>query len=381
MRSVERPAVLDRSGVVRSELSLWFGAATAALFAVYGSAWLMDLSSPLWFGFLFVWLFAVMLWLAFGVVRHADSLAVILGEPYGTLILTVSVVSIEVIMISAVMLTSVNDPTIARDTLMAVLMIVLNGMLGITLLLGGLRHREQSYNLRGAATYLGVIIPLAGLGLILPRYMPSAPGGQVTTLVAVWLILVSITLYGAFLWIQTLRHSGFFQQPSPRDGTTELLADEHGHIVVRSLGYHAVLLPLTMLPIVLLSKKMAVLVDHGIATAGAPQALGGFLVAVLVLSPEGVAAIKSALDNKLQRTMNIALGSALSTIGLTIPAVLGISLVTGATVELGLGEAEVYLLLFTLLVAVVNVTMERTNVLHGLVHLALFLTYVVLIFD
>jgi Ca2+:H+ antiporter len=374
-------SLLDRSGVVRSELSLWFGAATAALFLVFGDTWLMDLSNPLWYGLLFAWLFVVMLWLAFGVVRHADSLAVILGEPYGTLILTVSVISIEVIMISAVMLTGANNPTLGRDTLFAVLMIVLNGMLGITLLLGGLRHREQSYNLRGASTYLGVIIPLAGLGLILPRYMPAAPGGQVTTLAAVWLILVSVTLYGAFVWIQTLRHSGFFRQPSPRDGTSELLEDEHGDIQVRSLGYHALLLPLIMLPIVLLSKKMAVLVDHGIATVGAPQALGGFLVAVLVLSPEGMAAIKSALNNQLQRTMNIALGSALSTIGLTIPAVLGISLVTGATVELGLGEAEIYLLLFTLLVAVVNFTMERTNVLHGLVHLVLFLTYIVLIFD
>lgn len=378
---MDSSSLSNRSGVLRSELGLWAGAATALAFTAFGGAWLSDLSNPLWYGFVFFWLFAVMLWLAFGVVRHADSLAVILGEPYGTLILTVSVISIEVIMISAVMLTGANNPTLGRDTLFAVLMIVLNGMLGITLLLGGLRHREQSYNLRGASTYLGVIIPLAGLGLILPRYMPAAPGGQVTTMVAVWLILVSIVLYGAFLWIQTLRHSGFFQQPSPRDGTSELLADEHGDLQVRSLGYHALLLPLTMLPIVLLSKKMAVLVDHGIATIGAPQALGGFLVAVLVLSPEGMAAIKSALDNKLQRTMNIALGSGLSTIGLTIPAVLGISLVTGATVELGLGEAEAYLLLFTLLVAVVNLNMERTNVLHGLVHLVLFFTYIVLIFD
>ena len=211
--------------------------------------------------------------------------------------------------------------------------------------------------------------------------MPAAPGGQVTALVAVELILLSVILYGAFLWIQTLRHSSYFTQPSPRDGVTERLADSHGHIQVRSLGYHAILLPLMMLPIVLLSKKMAVLVDHGIAIVGAPQALGGFLIAVLVLSPEGMAAIKAAWNNKLQRTMNIALGSALSTIGLTIPAVLGISLVTGATVELGLGEAEGRLLMITLLVAVVNFTMERTNVLHGLVHLAMFISYVVLIFD
>ncbi len=264
----------NKTNVLRAELPLWFGAATAVVFTLFGEAWLSDLSGPLWYGFLFSWLFVVMLWLAFSVVRHADSLAVILGEPYGTLILTVSVISIEVVMISAVMLTGGTNPTLARDTLLAVLMIVLNGMLGITLLLGGLRHHEQSYNLRGAATYLGVIIPLAGLGLILPRYMPAAPGGQVTTLMAVWLIVVSVTLYGAFLWIQTLRHSGFFRQPGALEGAQELLADEHGDIVVRSLGYHGLLLPLTMLPIVLLSKKMAVLVDHGTAYLGAPAAPG-----------------------------------------------------------------------------------------------------------
>ena len=136
-----------------------------------------------------------------------------------------------------------------------------------------------------------------------------------------------------------------------------------------------------MLPIILLSKKMAVLVDHGIVTLGAPQALGGFLVAILVLSPEGVAAIQSALSNRLQRSMNIALGSALATIGLTIPAVLGISLVTGNPIELGLESPEVYLLLFTLLVSIVNFNSERTNILQGFVHLILFMTYIVLIFD
>ncbi|MFQ5935510.1 MAG: calcium:proton antiporter [Acidiferrobacterales bacterium] len=376
------PANNKTASILQAELPLWIGILVTVLFMLFGNAWLADLSNPIWYSFLFVWLFVVILWLAFAVVRHAESLAVKLGEPYGTLILTVSVISIEVIMISAVMLTGADNPTLARDTLLSVFMIVLNGMLGITLLVGGLRHHEQSYNLQGASAYLGVIIPLAGLGLILPRYMTSAPGGEVTPLMAGWLIMVSVGLYVAFLWMQTLRHSGFFQQPPhPREYAAELLADEHGHIVVRSLAYHALLLPLTMLPIILLSKDVAILVEHGIATLGAPQALGGFLVAILVLSPEGLAAIKAALANKLQRTMNISLGSTVSTIGLTIPAVLGISLVTGKTVELGLDEANVYLLLFTLLVAVVNFSSERTNVLMGVVHLVLFLTYVVLIFD
>jgi Ca2+:H+ antiporter len=371
----------SQAGVLRGERWLWLGLGTALLMSTFGSRWLLNLSNPLVYGLLFAWLFATMLALAFGVVRHADSLAILLGEPYGTLLLTLSVICIEVVMIMAVMVTGQESPTLARDTLFSVLMIVLNGMLGVTLLLGGLRHREQSYNLRGASSYLGVLVPLAGLSLILPRFMTGAPGGAVTPLVGTWLILVSIGLYGAFLWIQGLRHRGYFQEPSPRDGAEEVCTDQHGNLRVHSLGFHACFLPLSMLPIVLLSKKMALLIDHGIDSLDGPPALGGFLVAVLVLSPEGLAAIKAAMANRLQRTVNIALGSALSTIGLTIPAVLGISLYTGQTVELGLDPAALYLLLLTLLVAIVNLSSERTNVLHGVVHLTLFLTYVVLIFD
>ena len=367
--------------VFRSELALWLGAMTTVVMMVFGDALFSDLSSPLMGSFLFLWLFLIMLWLAFAVVRHADGLAVLLGEPYGTLILTVSVISIEVIMISAIMITGENNPTLGRDTLFSVLMIVLNGMVGFTLIVGALRHGEQTYNLKGASAYLTVIIPLAGLGIILPRYTTSAPGGEPSTLMAVFLILMSIGLWGVFLVIQTMRHRSFFLQPdAPGKGDDEADHD-HGDLVVRSIGYHALFLPLSMLPIVLLSKKMALLVDHGIATLSAPQALGGFLVAILVLSPEGLAAVNAALANKLQRTMNIALGSALATIGLTIPAVLVIGIVTGKTVELGLELPEVQLLLITLLVSVVNFSAERTNVLQGFVHLILFLTYIVLIFD
>lgn len=368
-------------GVVRTERALWLGAATVLLFFAFGDGWVADLSNLLWYNFLFFWLFGVIAWLAFGVVRHADALAILLGEPFGTIILTLSVISIEVVMISAVMLTGADNPTLARDTLFSVLMIVLNGMLGVTLLVGGLRHGEQSYNLQGATTYLGVLIPLAGLSLILPRYMTGAPGGEVTPLVAAWLIVVSAGLYGAFLWIQALRHSGYFTQPQPRDGAEEVCTDHHGNLLVRTLGHHALFLPLTMLPIVLLAKKMALLVDHGLDTLGGPQALGGFFVAVLVLAPEGMAAIKSALQNQLQRTVNIALGSSLSTIGLTIPSILTIGIWTGKKVELGLDSADLHLLILTLLVAVVNFTIARTNVLQGIVHLVLFFTYVVLIFD
>jgi Ca2+:H+ antiporter len=344
-----------------------------------GANWFADLSDPVVYFALFAWLFAVMLWLSFAVVRHADCLAIKLGEPYGTLILTVSVISIEVIMIAAVMLTGDKSPTLGRDTLFSVMMIVLNGLLGLTLLIGALKYKEQSYNLQGASAYVGVLLPMAGLGLILPRFMTSAPGGQVSTLQAVYLLITSLALYGAFLGIQMTRHRGYFRQPETAlDGDT---GHAHQGLVIRSIRFHAVLLPLTMLPIVLLSKKMAVLVDHGIGSLGAPLALGGFFVAILVLTPEAVAAVKAALANQLQRTINIALGSALATIGLTIPAVLAIGLVTGMTIELGLEEPELYLLLITLLCAIHNLNSQRTNVMHGIVHLVLFFTYVILIFD
>ena len=241
--------------VLRTEGALWIGAITTVLFLAFGDAWTADLSNLFWYNALFFWLFAVMAWLAFAVVRHADALAILLGEPLGTIILTLSVISIEVVMISAVMLTGAEIPTLARDTLFSVLMIVLNGMLGLTLLLGGLRHGEQSYNLQGASTYLGVLIPLAGLSLILPRYMTSMPGGQVTPLVAAWLVVVSVVLYAAFLWIQAMRHSGYFAEPAAHDGAEEVCTDAHGNLLVRSLTHHAVLLPLTMLPIVLLSNR------------------------------------------------------------------------------------------------------------------------------
>ena len=379
MNSAAQPQPVPN--IIRTELALWAGIITTLLFLVFGDRWVPDLSNLLWYSLLFGWLFVVIAWLAFSVVRHADALAILLGEPYGTIILTLSVIVIEVAMISAVMLTGADNPTLARDTLFSVLMIVLNGMLGVTLLVGGLRHHEQSYNLQGATTYLGVLIPLAGLSLILPRYMEGAPGGEVTPLVGGWLIVVSAGLYGAFLWIQTLRHSGYFTQPQPRDGAEEVCTDHHGNLLVRSIGYHALFLPLTMLPIVLLSKKMALLVEHGLTSLSGPQALGGLFIAVLVLAPEGVAAIKAAQENQLQRTVNIAMGSALSTIGLTIPAVLVIGMVTGKTVELGLTPANIYLLILTLLVTVVNFSAVRTNVLHGIVHLMLFITYLVLIFD
>jgi len=364
------------AGFLKAEWFPILGIATAAIFLTIGATWVKDLSNPLWATFQFIWIFGAMLGLSFAVVRHADALAAILGEPYGTLILTLSVIAIEVVVISAVMLTGESNPSLARDSMFAVLMIVLNGMLGVTLLLGGLKHKEQSYNVKGATTYLTLIIALAGIGLILPRFTYTTPGGYITDLMSIFLIVSTVLLYGIFLVMQTTRHSSFFK---PVEG--EAMEEEEDHGTIHPPLYHAVMLLLSMVPIVLLSKKLAVIVDHGITILGAPAALAGILVAALVLAPEMLAACKSALANNLQRTVNISLGSALATIGLTIPSILGLSAILGKHIELGLEPWAVALLSITLLVTVVNMSGRRTNVLVGAVHLVLLLTYVVLIFE
>ena len=328
-------------------------------------------------------LFAVMMWAAFNVVHHAESLAELLGEPYGTLILTLSVIGIEVALIAAVMLTGADSPTVARDTMFSVLMIALNGLVGFSLLLGGLRHNTQVYNLQGANAFLSVLLPLAILGLILPRFTTSAPGGEHSALYTIFIIILSIVLYGAFLAIQTMTLSDIFRQPqTTADGSHKpdnAALSHHGPLYPPA--YHAVALFLAILPIVLLAKKLALYIDYGILATGAPVALGGFLVAAIILTPEALSSVNAARANQLQRSVNISLGSALATIGLTIPAVLGIGWMTGARVELGLEMTEIVMLLVTLVVSIVTFVSPRTNILQGVVHLALFAAYVMLIFD
>lgn len=325
-------------------------------------------------------LFVVMLWAAFSVVRHAECLAALLGEPYGTLILTLAVIGIEVALIASIMITSADKATLARDTMFSILMIVMNGLVGLSLIFGGLKHRLQQYNLQGAGAYLAVLIPFAAIGLILPRYTHSAPGGEASHLMAGFLIVMSVLLYGIFLAVQTVTHSDIFQhQPADDDGAAG--SDHHHDGPIKTVPHHAIGLVGALLPIVLLSKQLAVYVDFGITTLGAPLALSGFLIAALVLTPEGLSAIRAARANRLQRSVNLCLGSALSTMGLTIPTVLAIGWIIDQPVELGLEPTEMILLAVTLLVSVVTFFSARTHVLLGAVHLALFAAYVILIFD
>jgi Ca2+:H+ antiporter len=347
---------------------------TTALFFIFDRALLGSLDSTLWTAFLLAWLFVAMLAAAFAVVRHSDCLAEIFGEPYGTLILTLAITVIEVMMIAAVMLTGPQVSTLARDTMFAVVMIVFNGMAGLSLLVGGLRYHEQTYNLQGANSFLAVIVPLAVLGLVLPNFT-SAPGGTLSVLHEWFLILMSVALYGIFLTIQTLRHRQFFLAGGETVEEAPPITD------LRPAAYHGALLLAYIVPIVLLSKKIAVPIDHAIGVLGAPAALAGFLVAALILAPESMAAVGAALANQLQRGINLLLGSVLASISLTIPAVLAIGLFTGRTVVLGLEAVDVILLVLTLGVSTLTFGSGRTNILLGAVHLLLFFSYLILIFE
>jgi Ca2+:H+ antiporter len=361
---------------IRAEFPLLIGLATVVIFFVLGSRLNELTTHALPLVGIFVWLFAVILWSAMCVVRHADCLAIRLGEPYGTLILTLSAICIEVVMISTAMLHGANNPTLGRDAIFAVIMIALNGLVGLSLLLGGLRYREQHYNILGVNAYINVIMALAVLGLVLPNFTLSTTGPTFSTEQEIFFAAVSLLLYAIFLLIQTLRHRGYFLDV--KETTTK--HPPHHLSRVSSTGFHALMLLLYLAAVIFLAEKFAVPLDNSIEQFNMPQAFGGAVIAALVLSPEGLGGIAASLHNQLQRSINILFGSVLATIGLTIPAVLMIGLLTKRPVALGLQGGNLPLLLLTLAVSVVTFTSRKTNVLQGCIHLLLFAVFVLLIF-
>jgi len=322
---------------------------------------------------LLVWLLGVVLWCAFSVIVAADHLAEMLGEPFGTLILTFSIVAIEVMLISTVMLGG-GAPTIGRDTMFAVMMIVLNGVIGLSLVVGGLKHHTQDYSLPGASAYLSVIIPLVTIALILPSVTTSTDAPTLSTTQAILFAAATIVLYVIFILIQTGRHRDLFVHGPIEEHDVPAATG-------REIGKWVVLLVAGALPIVLLSKNLDKVVDAEIKAIGAPGALTGVLIAMIVFTPEGISALKAASRNQLQRTVNLCLGACLSTLGLTLPAVLTIGLITGEQVILGLDPTGIVLVVLTLLLSIVTFSGPRTTVLEGAVHLLVFFVYIVLVFS
>ncbi|HWI12794.1 MAG TPA: hypothetical protein VNT02_01015 [Burkholderiales bacterium] len=363
------------------EWQLPMNLATTAVFLVYGQSLLSDLSHPVWFTVILTWLLLIILFSIFAVVRHAETLAQKLGEPVGTLVLTLAVTGIEVMIIVATMSTGEGSPTLARDAMFAVIMIVLNGMVGVTLLIGALKYHEQDYNLQGASAFLAVILPLTVVGLVLPNYTRSSPDQTFSPAQAIFFALVSVVLYGVFLTIQIGRHRAYFRALHP---TVEAKAEKHRRLIVHAVypaPYHVVLLLAYMAPLVILTQQLAVPIDFTVSVLGAPVALAGFLIAMLVLAPESLGAVRAALTNDLQRSVNILLGSVLATTGLTIPAVLTFGLLAHKSIVLGLDAVDITLLSLTLVLSNMTFSSTRTNVLLGAVHLLVFFAYLLLMFQ
>jgi Ca2+:H+ antiporter len=366
--------------LVRSEWFLAVSIATSLAFLLFGDTLRADSADATVQAVVFIWLFLAILWSAMCVVRHAEHLAERLGEPLGTLILTLAVTAIEAASISAVMVHSRDQPTVMRDTVFAVIMIILNGMVGTSLLVGAWRHREQSYNLQGANIYLSVVVPLAVMSLIMPNYTHTTPGPTLSFYQQEFLGVMCIGLYAAFLAVQTGRHRGYFALEAEEDGHGQELAGGAA-APVASAWHHALLLLGYMIPVVYLAEQFGEPIDHMIRRLHAPAALGGVIIAALVATPEGIGAVRSALANKLQRSVNICLGSLLATIALTIPLMVVVAHLMGATIFLGLEGTSYVMLLLTLAVSVLTFGSGRTNVLQGAVHLILFIAYVLLIFQ
>ncbi|PTW55033.1 Ca2+:H+ antiporter [Breoghania corrubedonensis] len=369
----EAPRAESIGAIISREWFLAISMITCAVFVVYGETLFRGLSNYPILALLFLWLFAAVIGSSLGVVRHAEAISDRLGEPYGTLVLTLSITAIEVMSITAVMLHGDNNPTLVRDTLFSVVLILMGGMTGLSLLLGAIRHREQTINLQGANAYLGVIVPLAVLSLVLPNFTSTTDGPTLSLVQKIMVGTIAGGLYVTFLLIQTGRHRAYFTQPDQAEEEEERA---HG-----SLMLHGLLLLSYILPVVFLVEQLARPLDYVIETLGAPQMVGGVMVAILVATPEGIGGIKAALRNQLQTSVNVFLGSVLATIGLTVPIMLGLSQMLGLDLILGLQASNLVLLLLVLAVSVITFASGRTNLLQGAVHLLMFAAFFILLFQ
>jgi Ca2+:H+ antiporter len=317
----------------------------------------------------------VLIGTVFAAVYHAESIAHVVGEPFGTLVVTIAVTVIEVSLIASIMLGGESNAALARDTVFSVIMIVCNGLVGLCLLLGGLRYREQAFSEQGASAYLSVLVVLAGITLVLPNYTTTVPGPVFSGAQLAFVSIITIALYLIFLFIQTVHHRDYFVRQGA--GQAENAAAPHGSRRGAVMVGGAWLV-LALTGVILLAKKLAAVVASGLASAGAPPAAAGVFLAMLVLLPEVGIAVRAARQNDLQRSINAALGSTLATIGLTIPAVAMVTLGQGYELVLGLDAEYTLLLILTFAISFLSFGTGRTNILMGFVHLVLFAMFLFL---
>ncbi|MFP3394954.1 calcium:proton antiporter [Brevibacterium sp. SIMBA_078] len=341
---------------------------------------------------------AVILICAFGVVTEAEHLANRLGDPYGSLVLTISICLIEVILIAAVLLGPGDHATIARDSVMAVSMIILGAVVGLCLLVGGLRHGALTHNRTGVSNYLVMIVVFAALAFAVPALI-GTPDGAYEIWQEVPIIVVTVGAYAFFLYRQMGPQAHEFTEAAPvgvatasasstaetmQSASTEAAdqADDAPQGIVEILSTHRVeivvrlvLLVATVLPIVLLSHDMASLLDDGLGRLGAPVALSGVVIAMIVFLPETLTSLRAAWNGEIQRVSNLCHGAQVSTVGLTIPTVLVIGMLTDQPIVLAESPINLALLAITLLVSVIGFSAKKVTAVQGAAHLIIFVVF------
>jgi len=310
-------------------------------------------------------------------VHHAEVIAHRVGEPFGTLILALAVTAIEAALILSMMIEGGSDmAALPRDSIYAAVMIICNGVVGICVLLGSVAHREQTFRVEGAGVGIGALIVMSTLTLVLPVFTTSTPGGTYTTSQLAFVALTSAALWAIFIFIQTVRHRDYFIPVTNA-------ADPEVHAEPPTSGQAWMsfgLLLLSLVTVVGLAKKLSPAIEHGVEVANAPRAVVGIVIAALVLLPETLAAVRAARANRLQSSMNLAIGSALACIGLTVPVVVVASIALKLPLVLGLEPKDIALLALTFLVSAFTLGTGRTYVLQGAVHLVMFAAFLLLKF-
>jgi Ca2+:H+ antiporter len=305
-------------------------------------------------------------------VHHAEVIAHRVGEPFGTLVLALAITIIEVALIVSLMLAGgPGTAELARDTVFAAVMIILNGIIGLCLLVGGLRFKEQSFGLSGAGAALTALTAICVLTLILPNYTVSEPGGRYSNSQLIFVAVISLVLYGSFVLVQTVRHRDYFLPPEPESDVESHAIPPSNKTALISLG----LLLVCLTGVVILAKSLAPVIESGVAALSAPKSLVGVIIAGVVLLPEGLAALRAARKDRIQTSLNLSLGSALASIGLTIPAVAIVSIITGITLTLGIDTKSTVLLILSLFTVMLALATGKTNILPGIVLLIIFAVY------
>jgi Ca2+:H+ antiporter len=313
-------------------------------------------------------------------VHQAEVIAHKTGEPFGTLILAISVTTIEVALIVSIMLSAgLGGELIARDSVFAAIMIVMNGVIGLSIFLGGLKHRELSFKIEGTNSGLAVLIALAILTLVMPNFT-STPGPTFTKSQLILAGVLSLTLYGTYVFIQTIRHKSYFLHDETAPEANQSNSDSSPVASPSNLKtlLSFILLLVSLVTVVLLAKALSPSIESAIEKAGAPRSVVGIAIALLVLLPEGVSAVKAAINNRLQTSLNLSIGSAIASIGLTIPAVAIVAVAFDLPLSLGVNALGMTFLCLTFLLSILTIAIGRATVLQGAVHLVVFAAYLFL---